>query len=46
MKRFLSEERLAEGVAYGQRRGLNVSAVASLDVGLEETLTLNCEAKE
>ena len=26
--------------------GLNVSAVASLDEGLEETLTLNCEAKD
>ncbi len=32
--------------AYGQRRGLNVSAVASLDESLEETLTLNGEAKD
>jgi hypothetical protein len=28
------------------RRVLNVSAVASLDEGLEETLTLTCEAKD
>jgi hypothetical protein len=34
--------RMALGQLCQDRRGLNVSAITSLDKGLEETLTLHC----
>jgi hypothetical protein len=34
--------RVALGQLCQDRRGLNISAITSLDEGLEETLTLHC----